>query len=189
MATIAQVSRMKAFRTAGVLVLGASLVFGAPGCGDDDDDEDDGGASVVSVSVDNNPISVLEESKVSTNITFSSDDVFDDDRNVEVVVKLPNNVSFKPDTAEIDQPSGDDRGVGVNVRSCPDGSTFISVDLDEDDLVGAENPSGNADAQLNFLIVGASAGTQRIDASASVDGVLFSCDTFVPDATTAIVVN
>ena len=177
------------------MALVASLIlciFGA-GCGDgnDDDNESDGGSNVVELSADTNPVAVGGASIISVNFSFSSDDVFDDDQNVALVVFVPNALLYREGTAEIDRPVGDDRGVGPQVFPCASGGAFLLFDLDEDDLIEAENPSGNADAKLKFTVDAVSASASAvIQATARNNSVGFSCDTgLLPDAVTAIVVQ
>ncbi len=163
-----------------VMALIASLVLClfAAGCGDDDDDESDGGARAVEISADTNPVPLNGASIISVNFSFSSDDVFDDDRNVALVVFVPQEFSYREGTAEIDRPIGDDRGVSPQIFPCSGGGAYLLFDLDEDDLIEAENPDGNGDAKLKFTVDAiASSANALFEATARNDTVGFSCDT------------
>lgn len=171
-----------------LLLLSCSLLAGLSACGSDDDDEDDGGSRVTSVNLDDNPISLGGETVLYTEFSFSSDDIFDDDQNVFVVVKLPNTVRYKAGTTEIDRPTGEDHGVDPRVTSCPNGETFLAFDLDEDDLASAANPDGDADARLNMVLVGTQLSlAATIEAAARNNNILYGCDQpFFSDAVTTI---
>ncbi len=170
-----------------VSVLAAGMIF--TGCGSDDDDENDAGSNVVRMSSDTNPVARGGAAIVSVDFSFSSDDVFDDDQNVAVVVFVPSELTYRGGTAEIDRPIGDDRGVEPQIFPCANGS-FLLFDLDEDDLIEADNPGGDADATVKFTLDAITAsGAAVVQSAANNNGVPFTCDAgMVPQAVVSLVI-
>ena len=89
---------------------------------------------------------------MSVEFTFDRENVFDDSDSVDVVVKIPNEVSYREGTAEVDEDVGGDNDVSPEITLCADGSSFLRFNLDENDLKDAENPEGDADARLTLTI-------------------------------------
>lgn len=157
------------------LTMSLLLTFGVVACGNDDDEETDGGAVTNSVSVENSTIQVNNATVASVLFSFSSDDIFDDNRRVELVVHLPANLTYRGGTAEIKRPI-DDRDVNPsNIFTCSGGDTFLVFDFGETELIDADNPGGDPDAELRFTIDAVAVGASSIGVSANNDNVIFSC--------------
>lgn len=155
------------------------IVLSLAACGGSDGDDSGPGlgtAGVVSLELDDNLIEVGDGTVLRVGFSFSSSRVFDDNENVEVVVRVPEEASFRLGTAEIQVPASDN-AVGAQITNCvATGEQFLLFDLDENDLALAENPSGDADAELSLTIDGDQAGESlSVQAAASSEGVPFSC--------------
>jgi hypothetical protein len=142
------------------------------------------------VSLDESVLTVGASTVAGVKFTFSSDDVFDDDRNVVVSVRLPDELAYRIGTAEIKQPI-DDREVEPAIETCGDGTSFLIFDLDEDDLAAAENPDGDADAELRFTVDAVAIGTgDSVLASAHNDAIIAGCDApFIGERAAAVTVS
>lgn len=158
----------------GSLLLALPLVAG---CGGSDEDDDIGTNAVV-VEVSGNPsvINVTQASILSTKFSFSSSDLFDEGDDIQVVVALPPQLRFRAGTAEIQRPIDDNDVNPDQELVCPDGSSFLRFTFGRSDLFDADNPSGDADAELTLTVDSTvPAGTVSIAATASDDTVAFSC--------------
>ena len=176
---------MEKFRKLAVSLAVLGMLF-TVACGSDNDNETDGGASVSRLGLENSVVPVGSAQVVSVQFSFSSDDVFDDDRDVVVVVQLPATVDFRSGTAEIKRPI-DDNDVGPEVIECADGSTFLRFTFNEDALFDAENPDGDADAELRLTIDAIAAGAGgALGAAAANDGLGVSCGVAFPAQRTAL---
>lgn len=175
---------MNVFRTSLMtflaLISSASLIA----CGSNDDGDSTHSSRVVSLNADRNPVTAAEGSIVSVDFSFSSDEVFDDGQNVVVVVHIPQELTFREGTSEVDSSTGEDRDVGPQGFNCGALGTYFLFDLDSDDLALADNPSGDADGRLKFTVDTVSATpTAQIQAIARNNTVGFSCESgFTPDA-------
>lgn len=166
----------------GIVLSGALLA----GCGDDNDDESDGGAVTTSITLDPSVLGLADATIAAVQFSFSSDDVFDDDRNVALAVLLPSSLRYRNGSSEIQRPI-DDRNVEPQVTFCADGSTLLVYDLDEDDLFDAENPGGNADAELRFTAdAQAMAGTFSMSTVAANDSLPVACGLSFPTQQSAV---
>ncbi len=157
------------------------------GCGGNDEDDDIGtNANVVEVTASPGTVLAGEASIISTKFSFSSSDVFDDGDDIEVVIELPPQLVYRPGTAEIKRPI-DDADVNPSAElQCPDGTSFVKFTLDESDLVDANNPGGDADAELRLTVDSfPPTGVTIVAAAASDDIVPFSCGVGVPAQSTA----
>ncbi len=151
------------------------LVCGIVACGNDNDEESDGGAVTNSVSLENSILRVGAGTVTSVLFSFSSDDVFDDDRRVELVVHLPAILAYRGGTAEIKRPI-DDRDINPsNIVTCSGGDTFLVFDLGETELVDADNPGGDPDAELRLTVDAVAVGSSTVGVAAHNDNVIFSC--------------
>lgn len=152
------------------------------GCGGNDEDDDVGtNANVVEIAASPSTLVAGEASIISTKFSFSSSDVFDENDDIEVVVELPPQLLFRPGTAEIKRPIDDmDINPAAEVQ-CPGGTSFLRFSLGRSDLVDANNPGGDADAELRFTVDSLPpTGATLIAAAASDDTVPFSCASGVP---------
>lgn len=159
------------------LLIGCSLCLVA--CGSDGDDRDDGNftdsASVVDLRADDTTIRVGEGTVVTLDFTYDTDDVFDDNDAVNLVVRIPSGLSYRDDTSEVDSVGGDQK-VGARITPCAGGETYLTYILDEFDLDGAENPPGDADARLTFTVDAITGGTTHtLSARAATFNSAFTC--------------
>lgn len=173
---------------AGAIIACAGL--GVAGCGGDgNDDDDDFGevAAVVDVGVDDGNIRVGDATISRVGFTFSPDEVFNDRRTVVIVVAVGPGLRYREGTAEI-QGDGGDEQIGARVSRCGDGTSFLEFEVDDDDLDFADDPGGDADAELTFTLDAVSLeGLVNVEARASYDSIFYSCDTqFLADATTFV---
>lgn len=172
------------------LVLALSLGLASlVGCGGNDEDDDVGtNANVVEISASPSALIAGEATIISTKFSFSSSDVFDENDDIEVVVELPPQLLFRPGTAEIKRPI-DDMDINPSAEvPCPGGTSFLRFTLDRSDLVDANNPGGDADAELRFTVDSLPpTGATVIAAAASDDIVPFSCQSGVPAQATGSV--
>ncbi len=175
--------------TAFVLGLLCATALLLSGCSGSDDDNSGISARVIDLLLDDDTIRVGEGSVLRSYFSFSSDRVFDDGANVVVVVRLPNGVTFRDGSAEIQRPLDDD-SVGAQITNCPTGEQFLLFDLDSNDLDAAENPSGDADAELSLTVDGVAETTAvDIQVIARENTVNFQCGApFAADRAVSIVV-
>jgi len=164
------------------------------GCSSNDDNGDDffNSARVVDLAVEDSTIHVGDGTVLAVNFSFDASNVFNDDDNVSVVVRLPEGIEYRDDTSEIDGVSGDD-GVGAQVVRCvASGETYLIYDLDRFDLDNAANPAGDGDAVITLTIDATKRGDfATIEAAADGDRTpLFSCgSSFASDEQVSIEVD
>ena len=156
------------------------------GCGGGDDEDfffDDAG--VDDIDVDDSTIHAGGSTIVRVNFSYSASDVFENNERIVVVVRLPPELRYREGTAEIQTTFGSDDEVDPQGGICSDsGETFLVFDLDDRDLSDAENPGGDADAQLSLTVDAlVPGGNVVIDATARERSVAFSCgQSFFSDA-------
>ena len=175
---------MSAFRTSLKVCFAFLATASLIACGSNDDGDSNHSSRVISLNADTNPVTAANGSIVSVDFSFSSDEVFDDGQNVVVVVHIPQELTFREGTSEVDSNTGEDRDVGPQGFNCGALGTYFLFDLDSDDLALANNPSGDADGRLNFTVDTVSASPSvQIQAIARNNTVGFSCESgFTPDA-------
>jgi hypothetical protein len=150
--------------------------LGILGCAEDDDFDGGGITQVVEIVADNSSIPLGEGSVIRVNFLFDEFDVLDDGGQVNLVVKLPRQLSYLDNSAEIDKPGSRDRDVDPRVRKCPNGDSYLLFDLGESQLEGAESPYDGGDAQLKFTVDGERRGEMiSIQAAADESAVPYSC--------------
>ena len=168
--------KIKSFFSAAMAV---ALCSGFAACGGDSDDDDNGlfTARVTQVFFDDAVIAVGEGTVVHVEFSFDASEVFDDGQPVRVAVHLPAQTAFRSGTAEIQGPADADDDVGAQVFGCgANAESFLLFDLNEDDLDLAENPNGDADAALTFIVDGVSPVSGGVvEAKASVVQPSFAC--------------
>jgi hypothetical protein len=146
------------------------------GCSDDNSFDGGGVTEVVEIAAENSSIPLGEGTVIRINFLFDEFDVFDDGGQVNLVVKLPRQLSYLDESAEIDRSGSRDRDVDPRVRQCPNGDTFLLFELGESQLEGAENPFDGGDAQLKLTVNGEKRGDMiSIEAAADESSVPFSC--------------
>ena len=132
----------------GLLLLAVLFIF--TGCSSSDDDESVS-AVVTNFEVNDSTLSVGEGSVASVEFSFSSNAVFDDDKNLVITLRLPSSLRLREGTSEIDGVR--DESVGAQITNCPaTGEQFLVFDLDRFDLEEASNPNGDADARLTLTV-------------------------------------
>jgi hypothetical protein len=169
--------------------LAAIAAFSAGiGCGLGDDDDD---SRVRSVSIEDASLQVGGESVVRVRFEFSEDDIFGDNDEVQLAIRLPRSLRFRSGSAEV-QGLFDDEDVSARVVGCSeDSTTLVFFSLDDDDLSGARNPSGDSDAELAFAVDAVAEQTEGfIEAKAQSDFIESSCgQVFLADAITSVTVG
>ena len=169
-----------------IVVAGVSAVMLA-GCGSDNDIESDGSSNVVRVLADPSTLALNQGSIIRAEFSFASDDVFDDNQDVVLVVNLPATVRYRAGTAEIKRPI-DDRSVIPEVISCGDGHSLLRFRFDESELTDAENPSGDADAVLSFTVDAVARGNVTVvSAQARNNALGASCDSVGEPQSSALI--
>ena len=158
-------------------------------CGGSSDS--DTSASITTLSAGPSVLRVGEGSVLKVGLSFSAGDTFLDNDRVNIVVRLPAGLAFDEGSAEIDRPIDDENLAPTSINPCPDGSSFLSFSLNQQDLLLATNPTGNTDAEITMQINETSAlGSVIVAAAAGVNGVAFSCSSqFSGDQTAAIVLQ
>ncbi len=170
------------FAASFVLGLGAVALLGCTN--DDEDNNSNSTTKITEIDADDSTIVLGEGTVVRFNFLFDEEDIFDDDGQVELVVKLPNQLTYQTGSAEIDGFSAqDDEGVTPEIVRCDGGVTYLVFDLDSYDLDEASPPSDDADAQLTMTINGRLLGDNiTIEARADEGSVSYGCDEdFSPD--------
>ena len=164
----------KLARGSAVLISLSALALAS--CGDSDDifDNDDS-AEVEDLRLDDSTLSLGEATVLRTEFSYSSDGLFNDGERAVVVIRLPQEVRFREGSSEIQRPI-DDNSTGAQVVDCDSGEQYLLFDLDDNDLARAENPSGDADAELSLTVDSVAAGSQVIiSARARENSVFFQC--------------
>jgi hypothetical protein len=167
------------YQISGWLVALLGMAGSLIGCAKDDDFISDAPTRVVEIAADDSSISLGGGTVVGITFSFDQYEVFRKDGVVNLVIKLPRQLSYRADSAEIDGPGSNDQGVAPRFRRCSDGSIFLSFQLDESDLDNANVPIDtiSGGAQLRLTVNGRSIG-QFISVEAAADNgeVLFACN-------------
>jgi hypothetical protein len=165
-----------------VLGLGAVALLG---CADDtDNDNSDATTEIKEIDADDTTIQVGDGTVVRFDFVFDEEDVFENDAQVQLVVKLPNELVFQNSSAKIDGfNSQNDDGVSPQIVRCNGGVSYLVFNLDQYDLDNASPPTSDTDAQLKMTINGRLTGTGLvIEARAEEGDVSYGCDKdFYPD--------
>jgi hypothetical protein len=169
----------------------AALVF-TVGCGSGNDPIFGGGeaTNVDEIQAEDGVIGVGEGTVVRFDFSFDTNEVLSDDGDVQLVVRLPRGLRFRPDSAEIDGFGSDDKSVGAQVLECRDsGESYLLFNMDRFDLRNAQSP-GNSDARLTLTVDGTKRSSSLVvEAKADDNRVAYGCDlTFIPDEQEVIAV-
>ena len=157
------------------LLFGALFSFG--GCGSEGDDDNFESPEITDMDLEEEAIRPLEGTVLAVEFSFDRSNVFDDNDEVAVVVRLPNGIIYREGTAEIDEDSGGDNGVNPETTLCSDGTAFVRFNFDENDLSGAEDPDGDGDARLTLTIDALRVlGSAVIEARADENSAPFGCN-------------
>ena len=179
---------MKLLKSFIAVVVSLGLSTGMAGCGSSDDNVV---ARIVELFLDDRTISIGESTVLRSQFRFSEDRIFNDRDEISVVIRIPAEVSFREDSAEI-QGDFDDEDVSPLITDCGVGQEkFLRFEFDDEDLSGAQNPDGSADAELALTLDAVSSGEAIvISAAADNDGVPFSCGgTFLADEETSMTIS
>ena len=166
-----------------VLGLGAVALLG---CTDEDEDDNssDQTTEIKEIEADSTTIELGGETDVSFNFVFDEEDVYDNDAEVQLVVKLPNELVYQSGTAKIDGFNDqDDSGVSPEIVRCNGGVSYLVFNLDQFNLDSASPPNNDTDAQLKLTIDARLAGTGLVIEGRAEEGdVSYGCDEdFYPD--------
>ena len=166
-----------------VLGLGAVALLG---CTDGNDDDSSSGQTteIKEIEADSTTIQLGDGTDVSFNFVFDEEDVYDNDAEVQLVVKLPNELVYQNGSAKIDGfNSQDDDGVSPEILRCNGGVSYLVFNLDQYDLDRASPPTNDTDAQLKMTIDGRLTGTGLVIEGRAEEGdVSYGCDEdFYPD--------
>lgn len=168
---------------AGAWCLGIVCALSLVACSDDDEFSGGGVTEVVEIASDDSSIPLGDGAVVRFNFSFDQNDVFFDNGDVNLVVKLPRQLSYRDNSAEIDRVGGRDKDTDPRVRLCPDGESYLSFSFDESDLNDADVPFDGGDATLKLTLNGERRGAFVAIEAAADDGIVpFGCaQNFIPD--------
>lgn len=152
------------------------LALAVSGCADNQD------TKVTDISTSNSAIELQEPAIFEIGFDYNSDDVFNHGDTVNLVVKVPPQLSYLKNSAQLNQWGGSDFNVTPYSRTCSDGTTYLAFVFDDNDLDNAHS-SNNSDAELSVTLVGKRRGQQiAVEATASIDNVEYGClEDFVAD--------
>lgn len=158
-------------------------VAGAIGCTGDNNLYEGGVTKVLEIDAEDSSVGVGGGVVVRLNFSYDRNEVFQDNGEVNLIIKLPRQLSYLNNSAEIDEPGSRDKDTDPQVRRCSTGETYLSFVLDESDLEDAEVPVEGGDAILKLTVVGESPGKAvAIEAAADDGPVIFGCTKdFNPD--------
>lgn len=146
------------------------------GCGSGTDYTRGGSTQVVEMSVDDSSIVVGQGTVTKIQFTFNQNDVFFDNGEVNLVVRLPRQLSYRDNSAELDLPGSRDRDEDPQAQRCPDGETFLLFQFDDSDLAGADSPFDSGSAQLKLTVDGKRVGSNlAIQAVADEGTIGYTC--------------
>lgn len=157
-----------------LLLWGALFSFG--GCGSGGDNDNFESPEVTDMDLEDETIAAGEGTVLAVEFSFDRANIFDDNDEVVVVVRLPNGITYREGTAEIDEDAGGDNDISPEITLCSDGTTFLRFSLDENDLQSAENPDGDGDARLTMTIDSLrSLGSVILEGRADENSAPFGC--------------
>ena len=146
------------------------------GCGSNQDLSGSGATEVREIQSNDSTISVGGGSVIKFNFSFDQTEIFAHDGKVYLVVKLPPQLSYRDNSAELDRPGSHDREEDPSIKKCAEGETFLSWIFDESDLRDSSAPVEGGDAQLKLTVDGESVGDAITIAATADDGrVLYDC--------------
>lgn len=150
--------------------------IGLLGCAEDDDFDGTGVTEVVEIAAEDSSIPLGGGTVIRVNFLFDENEVLDDGGEVMLVVRLPRQLSYRDESAEIDKSGSRDRDVDPTVRQCPNGESYLVFKLGESQLEGAESPFDGGDATLKLTVDGEKRGDMvSIEAAADESTVPYSC--------------
>jgi hypothetical protein len=165
---------MRHYHQIGVLL--SCLAVALLGCGSGTDYARGGSTQVVEMSVDDSTIAVGEGTVTKIQFTFNQNDVFFDNGEVNLVVRLPRQLSYRDNSAEIDLPGSRDRDQDPQVTRCFDGESFLVFQFDESDLAGVNYPLDSSSTQLKLTVDGKRVGSNLAIQAAADEGTIgYTC--------------
>jgi hypothetical protein len=154
----------------------ALVVLSTSGCADDNNTE------VTDIYTANSTMEVEEPAIFQIEFDYNSEKVFNDGDTVSLVVKIPAQLSYLRNSAELNQWGGDDMMATPFVRTCLDGTTYLAFVFDDNDLDDSQS-SNDSDAELSITLVAKRQGTEiPVEATAAIESVPYGCrEDFVAD--------
>ena len=158
------------------VALGLVLAL-AVGCGGDQNLSGSGVTEVVEIQSNDSTIPLRGGAVIKCNFAFDRNDVFTGNGKVHLVVKLPAQLAYRDNSAELDRLSGNDRDADPSIKICPSGDTFLSWIFDKSDLKDSANPLDGGEAQLKLTVDGAVIGEFVTIQATADDGVVrYECE-------------
>lgn len=162
--------------TSGMSVAFIVAISGVLGCAEDNEYFGDGTTEVVEIASEDSTIPDGGATILKFNFSYDQNSVFRDDGEVNLVVRLPRQLSYRDNSAEIDGPGSRDKDEDPVVKRCANGESFLSFTFNDNDLDEAQPPSDGADAQLKLTVDAIASGQYvPVEARADEDTVLYSC--------------
>jgi hypothetical protein len=159
-------------------LIAASVVMlsGGVGCAEDDDYFGEGTTEVVEISSQDSTIPNGGATILKVNFSYDQNAVFYDDEEVVLVIKLPRQLSYRDNSAEIDGPGSRDKDEDPLIKRCANGESYLAFTFNENDLDDAQPPLDGAEAQLKLTVDAVATGQYvPVEARADEDTVLYSC--------------
>ena len=150
------------------ILSGILLIFFSVGCGDRDNDI----TEVVRLSFDDSLFQVGEASVIRAGVSFDEEDIFFDDDDVILIVRVPQEISLIRGTSEV-QGTFDDEDIGAQVIGCDNDEFAIVFQLNDNDLRFADDPSGDSNAEISFTVSGDAPIENGIISAIAVNTVFF----------------
>jgi hypothetical protein len=158
------------------VVAGVGLVSGLVACSGNNTYSGGGSTQVVEMRVDNSTILVGEGTVAKINFTFNQNDVLFGGGRVNLVVRVPPQLTYRDDSAEINLPGSKDRNEDPKVTQCPGGETFLVFKFTKSDLENLNLPVDSSDTQLKLTVDGVRVGEDlSIQAAADEGAVSYGC--------------
>ncbi len=159
-----------------IIVSSVVVASGVVGCAEDDDLYGEGTTEVVEISAEDSTIPEGGATILKVNFSYDQNAVFYDDGEVTLVIKLPRQLTYRDNSAEIDGPGSRDKDEDPIIKRCSNGESFLAFTFNENDLDDAQPPTDGADAQLKLTVDAVVSGQYvPVEARADEDTVLYSC--------------
>jgi hypothetical protein len=153
-------------------VLSASIL----GCGSNQNLSGSGATEVIEIQSNDSTIPLGGGSVIKFNFSFDHNEVFTDDGKVYLVVKLPPQLAYRDNSAELDRLGSHDRDEDPSIKTCSSGESFLAWTFDQSDLRDSADPLDGGDAQLKLTVEGTLVGEfVTIEAAADDGMVRYEC--------------
>ena len=165
------------------------IALSTTGCTDNTDTNGNGNTEIISISSSLDQIAVGEGAIFYFDFDFDENEVYFDGGVVNIVVRVPPELSYLLYSAEIDENGSNDNSVNPYVLTCGDGSSYLAFSLDDNDLDEAYSPD-DSEAQLKLTLTGRRKGTfALVQAVATDTAFTFGCNQpFTADSALSVVV-